>query len=116
MHQGTGAALGARETMSFFIRTGDSGTKRIAAIAGLMLILTMTFSVFYIAEEAGHHCEDEDCPICMCIQLCRNIIQSGGSGSTGLEWSPFLLILPVIIFTAYFTIDTPVSKRIRLNN
>ena len=95
--------------MNFFKRI-------VASLAGLMLILAMTFSVFYIAVESGHHCEDDDCPICMCIQLCRSIIQSGRSGSTGLEWSPFLLILTVIIFIAYFTIDTPVSKRIRLNN
>lgn len=97
------------------MRTENSVTKRIATLAGLMLILAMTFSVFYIAIESNHHCEDDDCPICMCIQLCKSIIQSGAN-SVALECSPFLLILPVIIFTAYFTIDTPVSKRVRLNN
>lgn len=102
--------------MNFFGQAEKSVTKKIvAAFAGLMLLLAMTLSVFYIAAEAGHHCEDDDCPICMCIQLCRSIIQNGVSYST-LECSPFLLILSVILFIAYFTIDTPVSKRIRMNN
>ena len=89
--------------------------KTVAILAGAIMLFAMTFSVFYIVAETGHHCEDKDCPICECLRLCKNIIQNGAS-SEKLECSPFLLILPVIIFTAYFTIDTPVSKRIRLND
>lgn len=53
-----------------------SKSKRIisGSIAFLMLAV-MLFSAFYITAEAEHDCSGHDCPICVCIQQCENMLQ-----------------------------------------
>ena len=89
--------------------------KTVAILAGAIMLFAMTFSVFYIVAETGHHCEDEDCPICECLRLCKNIIQQNDFVK-GTKAVSFLQLLPVVFFIEFFLYETPVSKKIRLNN
>ena len=95
-------------------------TRRIAAgIMGLMMLVIVLFSAFYIAAETDHDCCGEDCPICACIHQCENILRGIGDGAAvrSAAVAPVILIL----FAAAFVIaavsqDTLVSRKVRLNN
>ncbi|MCR4713883.1 MAG: hypothetical protein K5751_05820 [Treponemataceae bacterium] len=89
--------------------------KTVAIFAGAMMLFAMTFSLFYLAIETHHHCEDENCPICECLRLCKNIIQQNDFANKTKVVS-FLQILPVVFLIDFFLYETPVSKKIRLNN
>ena len=90
-----------------------------AGIMGLMMLVLVLFSSFYIAAEADHDCCGEDCPICACIHQCENTLRGIGDGAAvrSAAVAPVILIL----FAAAFVIatasqDTLVSRKVRLNN
>ena len=94
--------------------------KRIAAgILGMLLLLIMLFSSFYLAVEADHDCSGEDCPVCACIQQCENTLHRIGAGTASLAG----VVIPVVcmavsmlLFTLAASEETPVSRKVRLNN
>ncbi len=96
------------------------GHKRVAAgIMGLLMLFIMLFSSFYIAAEADHDCKGEDCPICACIWQCENALHQISTGITSCAAVIiFFVILPVSIFLFAFLFpqETPVSRKVRLNN
>lgn len=95
---------------------------RLRVISGVIcaLLLAVTlFSVSYIAMEAGHHCDCEECPICACIEICEAIMNQVGSAS--------IILTAVALGFLYFTSkddpviclirrQTPVTGKIRMNN
>ena len=90
-----------------------------AGIMGLMMLILVLFSAFYIATEADHDCCGEDCPICAYIHQCENTLRGIGDGTAVRP----VIIAPVILFrlAAAFTItavsrDTLISRKVRLNN
>ena len=92
---------------------------RIAAgIMGFMILFTVLFSAVYITLEADHDCECEDCPICVCLQHCEKILfQSGEVFSYTTAVVPVIcLLLLSILFKSSFLRETPVTKKVRLNN
>ena len=102
---------------------GDSGTPRAlritAGVMGLMMLVLVAFSAFYIAAEADHDCCGEDCQICACIHQCENTLRGIGDGAAVrcAAVAPVILIL----FAAAFVIpavsrDTLISRKVRLNN
>ncbi len=99
----------------FFIKN----TGIAACIMGIMMFAVVLFSAFYIAVETGHDCEGEDCPICACIEQCRNTLRQIGDGMITL----IITLLPAAIFfsavspaTPELAQRTPVSQKIRLND
>lgn len=91
----------------------------MAGIIGIMMLFVVMLSAFYIALESGHHCEDEDCPICICIQQCENTLHQLG----GVAIIQIAIIIPVVLnlvlairYYARLKQDTLVSQKIRLNN
>ncbi len=100
--------------------SSKSKALRIAAVTmGLMMLILVLFSAFYIAAEAEHECCDEGCPICACIQQCENTLHGIGDGTA----AGLAVIAPIILIllTAAFTItavsrDTLISRKVRLNN
>ena len=94
--------------------------RRIAAgIMGLMMLLIVLFSAFYIAAEADHDCEGEHCSVCACIQQCKNVLRGiGGCAAPQLSFiAPALFaFLFAAVFAAEITQKTLVAERIRLNN
>ena len=100
--------------------SSKSKALRIAAgIMGLMMLVLVLFSAFYIAAEADHECCGEDCPICECIHHCENALRGIGNGTAVRP----AIVAPVILFllAAAFIItavsrDTLISRKVRLNN
>ena len=96
-----------------------SGISRlIAGITGLMMLVFVLFSAFYIAAETDHECCGEDCPICACVHLCENALHGFDDGAAvqSAAVAPFILILPVAAFAATACQETPVSQKVRMNN
>ena len=100
--------------------SSKSKALRIAAgIMGLMMLVLVAFSAFYIAAEADHDCCGEGCPICACIHRCENTLRGIGDGPAVRS----AIVAPVILFllAAAFIIpavsrDTLISRKVRLNN
>ena len=102
---------------------GDSGTPRAlritAGVMGLMMLVLVLFSAFYIIAESGHDCEDEGCPICACIRQCERTIHQACAG-TAVKTTVFLpvvfMILAVFFKTSICLQESLVSQKVRLNS
>ncbi len=93
--------------------------KIAAGILGMLMLFVMLFSAFYIVAEADHDCAGNDCPICVCIQQCENTLHqlSNGTALQAAVIIPVLFLLVSAVFSAYaFLQETPVSRKVRLNN
>jgi len=96
-----------------------SGILRIiAGITGLMMLVFVLFSAFYIAAETDHECCGEDCPICACVHLCENALHGFDDGAAVQSVSVVfpVLILLATAFSAAACQETPVSQKVRMNN
>ena len=110
--------FGKEETAMYDSR--KSMNRRIASgLMAFILLVIMLFSAFYIAAETDHVCTGEDCPICACIAQCENILYQLGDGIT----VQLAVIVPIIfmlvvafLFASDFARETPVSRKVRLNN
>ncbi len=85
----------------------------------IMVLFVMLFSSSFIAGHVHHHCTGEDCPICACLQQCESILRSFGNGIAAFVAA----VLPLLVFSASeslpgisFTWDTPVSRKVRIND
>ncbi len=95
-------------------------TVRVSAgVMCALLLFVMLFSVFFTAAEVEHDCSGEDCEICLCLHHCESLLRQLRSG----------LILCLAFFAFAFAItgaafccarlvisDSPVAKKVRLNN
>ncbi len=97
-----------------------SGIIRITAgFMGLMMLVIVLFSAFYIAAETDHDCSGEDCPVCACIQQCESTLRDIGDGISVSSFViiPFLFILlAAALFVTAVPSDTLISRKVRLNN
>lgn len=93
-------------------------SKITAGIMGLMMLVIVLFSAFYIAVEVNHDCTGEECPVCACIQQCENTLRGVGGG-LAIQSSviiPVLLVLIAVLFVTAAAPDTLFSRKVRLNN
>lgn len=82
------------------------------------MLVYVILSASYIAHESNHHCMDDNCPVCACIQQCEHTLRQL------IDAVPVLIffVLPVVCFLStlfhlsVFTPETPVSTKVRLNN
>ena len=94
--------------------------KRVTAgIVAFMMLAVVLFSVFFTSAEAGHHCCGENCPICVCIQQCENTLKHVGGSLACL--AVVILHAIVLFYTAVFSSctfcqETPITRKVRLNN
>jgi hypothetical protein len=106
------------ETAVGMLRRVNSN-KIIAAIMGVMMLVVVLVSASYVAVESGHDCTGEDCPICACINQCENTLRQVGGG-VDFQADTVLPVVFILIMavsgSAILTAETPVSRKIRLNN
>ena len=93
--------------------------RRISAgIAGVLMLVFVLFSVFFIAHEAHHDCTGEDCPVCAASRLCERILCC--AGTRGAAWISLLPVLFVLLAAppALYGLAriTPISVKVRMNN
>ncbi len=99
---------------------GVSNSKKIAVgIIGLMMLVVLSFSAFYIASELNHECDGEDCPICEFMQQCVNTLHQISDGAIAYAAAVVLIVyclISVLDYDSFIDKDTLVSIKIRLNN
>ena len=96
-----------------------NSNKIIAVIMGIMMLVVVLISASYVAVESGHDCTGEECPICACINQCENTLRQVGGG-VDFQADTVLPVVFILIMavsgSAILTAETPVSRKIRLNN
>ena len=48
------------------------GKKFCKVVFMLLFVLAVISSTAFIILEAGHDCDGENCPVCMCLNICNN--------------------------------------------
>ncbi|MCR5252031.1 MAG: hypothetical protein K6E50_15660 [Lachnospiraceae bacterium] len=91
----------------------------ISCMISMLLCVLALLSSYYVAMETGHVCEEEECHICACLELCEAVLHQLGTSIPVVV----AVLLPFILFLSadvagkdIFVRQTPVSKKIRLNN
>ncbi|MBR2746103.1 MAG: hypothetical protein IKD99_05240 [Erysipelotrichaceae bacterium] len=98
----------------------ESKSKRITtAVIALMMLFIMLFSVLFIAAEADHECTGDDCPICICIQQCKNTLHGFDSRISvriSFVTSCLFALFITVFFKTIYSHESPVFRKVRLNN
>ena len=98
----------------------NSKKKIAAGIIATMMLLYIVFSTFFISLEANHKCDNEEnCPICVCMQICQNTLHqiSDFTAVAVVSFVPVLLCFGVsFVISDNLVKETPVSYKIRLND
>ena len=99
------------------------GKKCIGKILSVVLCMTALLAVIsallFLLAEAGHVCEDDDCPICACMQMCEEQLHRLGESLTAVSVCLFVFGCTFCVFGSVRGLlinDTPVSRKVRLNN
>ena len=100
-------------------RSNSTLIRTFAAITAIAMLLVIILAGIFIALEADHECEGEDCPICECLEQCRATLHQLGSvtvTSKAVLFPVLLLIVSGIHFARVIRRETPVSIKVQLNN
>ena len=90
-----------------------------AIVASLFLCAFLLISSCFVALEAGHDCEGEDCPVCACILQFENTLRHMGGVFAFFEAFLFLPVLILFVICSENVLlarDSLVNLRVRLNN
>lgn len=94
--------------------------KKIASLLLItILFLVVMLSTFFIANEIHHHCDGDECPICILIEQCENTLKQIKYGFVNYyKFALFLLIISIVHISHIFYLieDSLVSQKIRMNN
>ena len=91
----------------------------LAGMLGMVFLVAVLLSTFYLVAEAGHDCTGEDCPICACMQQCENTLHTmayGGVLAVVAVLPMFLLFFRVLSEASKMVQETPVTRKVRMNN
>ncbi len=84
----------------------DSRSKKVIAIFFTLILLAFLFSsIGFIAHEATHECDGEDCPICELIYSCSKFIKEVGTA-----------VLTITILSSYFIVKSFIKNRTNSEN
>ena len=101
------------------LKTQSRLIRSFAAITAIAMLLVILLAGIFIALEADHECEGEDCPICECLEQCQATLHQLGSvtvTSKAVLFPVLLLIVSGIHFARVIRRETPVSIKVQLNN
>lgn len=97
-----------------------SGSFRVAAcIIGLIVLAIALFSSCLIPAESCHDCSGDGCPVCMRIRQSEDSMRIWGGCTAELiayVLPVFIIILSAAFLNAAAYPQTPVSRKVRLNN
>lgn len=100
--------------------TGFHTRERFTAVfLSVLLLVTVVLATFYIAEESDHHCSGDDCPICLCLHQCENIVQTlygGDTPSPAAGAAAVFFAVLSLIFSYFAAADTLIVRKVRMNN
>ena len=90
-----------------------------AGVASFLLCAFVLLSSMFLAMEAVHDCENEDCPICELVLLCETTIHQMGDASLGMALGAVLIVISCRILSLdadFLRHLSLVNLRVRLNN
>lgn len=85
----------------------------------IVIIFVSLASLFYIFSETKHECSGENCPVCACIHQAQQALRNLSSGAAVGQLMTVLFISLFAAFAVHFFViscDSPVKRRVRLNN
>ena len=98
----------------------NTKNKRVFSMVVCILFLFVTFvSLFYIVEEANHHCTGEDCPVCANIHQAEQTLRNLSTGTiVHTAVNPILIMCVLVIadHVLFIARTSLVSQKVRLNN
>ena len=94
--------------------------KRILSVTVCILFLFVTFaSLFYIVEEANHHCTGEACPVCANIHQAEQTLRNLSAGTivhAAVNPTLIMCVLAIADHVLFIARTSLVSQKVRLNN
>ena len=96
----------------------DHGFKKVLKIAAIaMFIFALLFSVVFEATEEVHDCTGENCEICACLSVCREVLSKCLAVTAAIAvFHIFRLVSVHLLRTVTVSVPTQVELKIRLNN
>ncbi len=86
----------------------------IAAFLVLVLLSTLFFETFHAGHDSNH-CEDENCPICMVLQIVRSSFRFFDFSSESIKSvSLAFALISVLISSIYILSITPITQKTKL--
>ena len=85
----------------------------------IVIIFVSLASLFYILSETEHECSGENCPVCACIHQAQQALRNFSSGAAAGQLMTAVFISLFAAFAVHFFViscDSPVKRRVRLNN
>ncbi len=85
----------------------------------IVIIFVSLASLFYIFSEMKHECSGENCPVCACIHQAQQALRNLSSGAAAGQLMTAVFISLFAAFAVHFFViscDSPVKRRVRLNN
>ncbi len=94
-------------------------TRTLALVMSVTLVFVMLFSFLFIAQNADHHCTQEDCSICQQLEACENTLNAVALVAVAAGLAT-LFHRECKVTSAFCTtvhhFDSPVSLKVKLSN
>lgn len=84
-----------------------------------LIVLAIVFPSLFCALEADHPCSGDDCAVCHVISQLLQFEQSGAStapDSLPTPWCASFAFFAILLCLWVFKIETPVSRKVRIND
>ena len=86
---------------------------------GVVVMLSVLCALLFIAFEAHHECEGENCPICACLEECVRTVRGLGESLPVLSACVVIYIAAVFVSLAEsreLIFNTPILFKVRMND
>ncbi len=97
----------------------EKRNRKLSVLLALAVCVVMLFSAVYIAEEAGHNCIGENCPICCQISICSHALKLLGYGVAAIV-AAVALAFSAAVFSVCsktnFRESTPITLKVKLSD
>ncbi len=102
-----------------FLNKRNNVTEALVAVLGMAMLIVMLFSAVYVASEALHDCQGDECPVCAMIHQCENNLNQLGSMAAPLAMviaAVFYLFVGISDSGVFHIYPTLVSNMVRMND
>lgn len=96
-----------------------TGKKILLIATGLVFLIVLLCSSFFILHEAHHDCTGDSCPICACIRLAEQTsrqLYAETARQARTSFPPRLLAAMVIPVTVLASRSTLIKQKTRIND
>ena len=86
---------------------------------GVVVMLSVLCALLFIAFEAHHECEGENCPICACLEECGRTVRGFGDSLPIISAYAAIFIAAVYVSLAEsgeLIFNNPILSKVRMNN